>query len=751
MRSYPAKPSIYCSAALQTAAFATGCIALGLAFADSSWAQGAPPPSSTPENASPIETVTVVAEKRGVAENAQDVPIALTAVNGVELDERHVRTLQDLTIASPNVTLADAGTVPGFANFTIRGLGTSTTIPSMEPAVGIFVDGIYLGVGVGAVLDIFDIEDIEILRGPQGLLFGRNTTGGAVLINTRRPGDQFMVRGRFNYETGPQETGAASIEGPLGNQVRAKVTGYYSNDDGWFKNDFDGRKFGASRSGFVRPMLVFNTPSKDFDTTLIYEHSWRRSDGAVAQNPLYNTGFHINIDNRGYDRFHWDAVTLESNWHQLNGVFTNLFGYRDLSQDAAADIDALPIPAFHAQSKFDQHQYSDELRYFGSFFDKLDVTVGLYYFKQRYFYLERRLLVGGAVDSTLGGLVDHENYAAFGTVDYRINPTWTLTAGGRFTSERKKVEVATFLPVTALSRCNFTTEICKFNFPGPAFPGVPAEKTWDFFTPKLGVQWHPDTDLLVYGQWARGERSGGYNVRDTSVNPPLPPGPYDPEKQDAFELGVKSDWLDKRLRVNAAAFYDKIKDMQRDVNTTDPVAIVVQTTRNTADATIKGFEFEVTGAPTDELLLFGNVGYLDGNYDKIFFDLDGGGIGASDLRLNIPRLSKWSYAVGAAYKRNLPGDFVLRLRADYGYRSRSASTDDNTRYFVPIEDLSANLAVTLPGDHWTISVYGRNLLDKVTEGVNAPLPDKVGPFLVGGSFRTLNEGRVVGVQASFSY
>jgi iron complex outermembrane receptor protein len=746
MRSYRAKPNIHRSVALQTSAIAAASVALGLTFADRARAQGTPNPP--PESASPIETVTITAQKRGVAEDAQTVPIALTAVNGVELEDRHVQDLQDLTIASPNVTLADAGTVPGFANFTIRGMGVSSTIPSMEPAVGVFVDGIYLGVGVGAVLDIFDIEDIEILRGPQGLLFGRNTTGGAVLINTRRPGDKFMVRGRFNYETGPQETGAASIEGPIGKQLRAKITGYYSNDDGWFTNQFDGHSLGASRTGFVRPTLVWS-PTAEIDNTIIYERGWRRGDGAVAQNPAYNTGFNVSIDNRGYNHHDWEAVTVESNWRTGLGIFTNLFGYRRLDEAASADIDARPVPAFNALNRLDQHQYSDELRYSGRFFDRFDVTAGLYYFTQSYTYLERRVLVAGAIDSTLGANVDDTNYALFGQVDYHIDPAWTLTAGGRLMREEKTVQIATFYPSTAGSRCNFTTGVCTYNFPGPSFPGAPGSKTWDDFTPKLGVEWQPNQEMLVYGQWSRGVRAGGYNVRNTSFV--VPPGPYDPERQDAFEVGLKSDWLDKHLQVNAAAFYDKIKDIQRDINLTDPIVGVVQVTRNTADATIKGFELELAGAPTDELVLFANAGYLDGNYDAIFFDLDGGGIGASDLGLRIPRLSKWSYGIGATYTNTLPGEFLLKLRADYGYRSRAAATDANTAYFVPIEELSASATVTLPGGHWSLSLYGRNLLDKVTEGVNSPLPAFIGPFPVGGSFRTLNEGRVIGIQASFAY
>jgi iron complex outermembrane receptor protein len=200
------------------------------------------------------------------------------------------------------------------------------------------------------------------------------------------------------------------------------------------------------------------------------------------------------------------------------------------------------------------------------------------------------------------------------------------------------------------------------------------------------------------------------------------------------------------VRINAAAFCS-IDDIQRDINQPDPVVGVVQVTRNTADATIKGFELEIAGAPTDELVLFANVGYLDGRYDTIFFDLDGGGIGDSDLALNIPRLSKWSYAVGAAYTRNLPGDFLLRLRTDYGYRSRAAYTDSNTAYLAPIDELSASATITLPQGHWSFSLYGRNLLDKVTDGVNSPLPLTLG----GGSFRTLNEGRVLGIGASFTY
>ena len=428
-----------------------------------------------------------------------------------------------------------------------------------------------------------------------------------------------------------------------------------------------------------------------------------------------------------------------------NGTVTNLAGYRTLEQRVSTDNDGAPISGFPFVTLTKQHQFSEELRYFGRILDTLDLTAGLYYFTQSYSYLERRVFPTRDIDSTLGADVDVANYAVFAQADYHVTPALTLIAGGRFTRDEKDVKIATFVASTAQSRCNFETETCVYNFPGPNFPGSPGKSTWDNFTPKLGFQWQADDELLVYGHWARGVRSGGYNVRNTSTS--VPPGPYDPELQDAFELGVKSSWFDSRLIANAALFYDKIKGMQRDVNVTDPVVAIVQVTRNTADATIKGFELELAGALTGELVLRANAGYTDGHYDEIFYDLDGGGIGASDYHLAIPRLVRWSYALGATYTHNFPGDFLLRLRADYGYRSRAASTDSNVAFLPEIEDLSASASLTLPGQHWSFSLYGRNLLDNVAYGVHAALP----AFLGGGTLRTLNEGRVIGVEASFTY
>ena len=725
----------------RTSILANSVLAVFLLCAHSAWTQTVPTPTE-PEGSSPIESVVISAEKRGVAEDAQTVPLSLTVINGVDIQERHAVDLHDLSTAAPNVTLA-AGP-QGFGMFTIRGLGVNTTIPSMEPAVGVFVDGIYLGLSTGGVLDLVDIENVEILRGPQGLLFGRNTTGGAILINTRRPGDTFAAYGSVSYETGPQEIALLSIEGPLGRQFRAKVTGYYSNDDGWFTNQFNGRSFGALRDYVVRPMVVW-TPTAAFDSTLIYERGSRRGDSAPTQNSAYFSGFKIGLNDAGYIHLDWESVTLESNLRTAIGTVTNLAGYRRLDQAVTGDSDGAPISGIRQATLTNQHQFSEELRYFGRIFDTVDLTAGLYYFTQSYTYLERRVVYGSGIDSTFGAAVDAANYAVFLEADYHLNPELTLIAGGRFTRDEKDVKIATLATPPALSRCDFVAQTCVYNFPGPAFPGAPGNAAWDNFTPKLGFKWQADDELLVYGHWARGVRSGGYNVRNTSTS--VPPGPYDPELQDAFELGAKSSWFENRLYANAALFYDTIKGLQRDVNQIDPVVAVVQVTRNTADVTIKGFELELAGAVTNELVLRANTGYTDGKYDKVFYDLDGAGIGPSDYHLLIPRLVRWSYALGATYTHNFPQDFLLLLRVDYGYRSRAASTDSNVAFLPEIEDLSASVSLTLPGQHWSFSVYGRNLLDNIAYGTNGAVPASLG----GGTVHTLNEGRVIGIEASFTY
>lgn len=246
----------------------------------------------------------MTATKKADAENVQDVPLAVTAYGEKQLDALKVRDLESLSYSMPNVSLDDIGTAPGVANFAIRGLGINSSIPSIDPTVGVFVDGVYLGINGGVVLDIFDLESVEVLRGPQGILFGRNTTGGAVLINTKKPTDEWEANFKGAAETGARGTGMnyyamGGVGGPLIDGVlRARVAPYYNKDNGWFERYLGGPTtgqpdefvdFGKAETLLVRPSIYW-TPSDSFEMTLRYEHGDADSNGPAAQNHTNGLG-----------------------------------------------------------------------------------------------------------------------------------------------------------------------------------------------------------------------------------------------------------------------------------------------------------------------------------------------------------------------------------------------------------------------------------------------------------------------------
>ncbi len=688
-----------------------------------------------------IEEIQVYGTKKNRAEELQDVAAAISAFNESVLDARGVTTVEDLSFASPNVTLDQVGTTPGVQNFSIRGLGNNSSIPSVDPTVGLFIDGVYLGITAGVVVDTFDLQSVEVLRGPQGLLFGRNVTGGAVLLRTKRPTGEFGAKAKISYETGPQYTAAASVEGALaGDKLAGKLSFYYKDDDGYFDNIADPtRDVGAQETIMVRPTLVFS-PSESLDFTVIYEHGDLDGDGpapqrALSPNPsVTSNNIFVEIDEPGAVDIQWDQLTLETNWDVGPGTLTNIFGYRNVDQTGTSDIDSSPLPLFHANVLIDQEQISNELRYYGEFSDQLSVTGGLYYFEQDVLYREARFIAFGSIVGGLGGDQDHKNYGAFLNVDFDVADRITLTAGARYTEEKKSANVSRF------GACNAITLVCAPDF-------VDDEK-WSNLTPKIGVQWDATDDALVYAHWTKGFRSGGYNFR-TTVPQIFDAGPTDEEKQDSFEVGFKSSWMDRQLVLNGAVFYNDLQDLQRELNVTNPIVGVVQGIRNTADATVKGFELDMVALPTPQWAINASVGYLDGDYDEVRFDLSGDGvINATDLALSIPRAPEWTYTIGTTFDQDLGDWAVLSLRGDYSHRSSTFFTDNNVGTLPSYDVFNAAISLISFDEQWTLTFYGRNLSDEAILQQNTPLP--FGQF---GAPRlsTIQEGRRWGVELKFQY
>lgn len=714
---------------------------LALAIANPVQAQEAnDQPVSTDQNNEQrgFDEIVVTATKSSEAQNVQDVPFAVTAFGSKQLDEQHVRSLEDLSFSAPNVQLEDVGTAPGFANFSIRGLGINSSIPSIDPTVGVFVDGIYMGISAGILFDTFDLDGIEVLRGPQGLLFGRNVTGGAVVVRTKAPSDQLTIDARAALETGLSKTGSISVSGPLiEDKLSGKIALYYNDDDGWFENQFNGNQdFGASETLIARSALKF-TPSDAVEILGRYEHGRIRGDGAVVSNfGLFpRESFGVSVDEEGLNKSDWDQATLELNVDTGfgDGVITNIAGYREYSATVISDIDGSPNFVFHADTFTEQSQFSNELRYAGTF-GPVDVTAGVYYFEQQINYVERRRLFAGAFNVSGGGRQDQQTYGVFVSTDWHLNDVFTVNAGVRYSYEKKEVQVANL----AGDLCDpLGTRTCSTY-------GFNDSESWSDPTFKLGFQWEPSSDTQAYAFFARGFRSGGYNFRNGSTQ--VDPGPFDAEKQDSWEIGLKQD-IGGIVRLNLAAFNNEIKGTQREIIRPILPLGTTQVIRNSANLRIRGVEAEATLRVGEHLTLSGQFGYSDGKYQDIFFDLNADGvIDAADFNLSPPRLAPWSYGGAAAFEHDFPGGGEFNARLNYSHRDSSWSNDANTGLLSQADMIDANISVKSADKQWTFSIYGSNLLNDQTEGNVSPLP-----FFAGSTFSSINRGRVVGAEIKFKY
>ncbi|MFT5711242.1 MAG: iron complex outermembrane receptor protein [Halioglobus sp.] len=718
-----------------------------------------------------LEEVIVTARKR--EEGAQDVPLSVSAYNSDQLEALKVRDLTSLAVGMPNVSLEDVGTTRGTANFSIRGLGINSSIPSIDPAVGVFVNGVYMGVNSGIIFDVFDLASIEVLRGPQGTLFGRNVTGGAVLLNTKTPGEELEGTARYAVDTG-DEGGINSyymgaIGGPVTDNLGARLVVYYNDDEGKFENEFNGEDFGAIEQTMVRGTVVW-APTDSTELILRYENVDIEGQGPAAQNHTNGNGVSgafanfdrdstkLSIDEEGSQDSETDFFTAELNWDVDfgEGTITNIFGYRDSSAITVSDIDAQPVWLFHAPAWLDATQYSNELRYSGVFADKANVTVGGLYFNNEIVYHERRNLLGiatGGVSPAAsfdgGGEYNVETYNLFAQVDYDLNDQWTLTAGINYSYEEKDAKIASLSqninsPFNPANACNIVTggpNSCPFDFVD--------DENWDNLAPKLGATYHLGDDSRIYGHWTRGFRSGGYNLRNTSFDPADSPGPFDEEEVNNFELGYKSshDWG----RLNAAIFYNEIENMQRETNNPGPIG-VIQVVKNTADATLSGIEVDGTFVLGENLLMMAAVGYVDAEYDEVRDDLNGDGvIDGKDEALDIPRAPELTYSLGFTYDMDIGSWGYANARINYAYRDEMAYTDSNAGFIGEAEVLDAGLDFYSNNGKWVFSLYGRNLLDNNWHGGDTQLPDTIGGVPTGGSFAPLTAGARYGAEVTYNF
>ena len=675
-----------------------------------------------------VEEVLVTARKRADLESVQDVPLAVSAFSGDQIEALFAADLTDISANVPNASAYSSATFPGYVNFFIRGMGVAGTVLSDDPAVGVFVDGVYQGISAGIVFDSFDLEAVEVLRGPQGTLFGRNVTGGAALLRTRKPTEEFSGRVRVIGGNDGNLQAAASISGPLvEGRLLGKIAVFHTQLDDWMDNPageaagFD--DLGELDQQVVRGALTW-LASETFTADLRLEFGQSEEDplpiwaedntlllgvqpipglseaGAQDSNDPIANG----VNDHPLDA-EWTSGSIELNWDLPMGSLKSITALRDLEQkDLTQDFDGSIVAIFDVNNSFiEQEQFSQELIFNTSISETVDLTTGFFYFDQEFKYGERRF---GALFAALGGglqahsSTDHQVAGLFAQADIALSEQWVLTLGGRQSWEEKDTQIGQFgssLACTGLGGTDPRT--CPFNFEG--------EDDWSNFTYKAGIQFLATEDAQLYGSYTRGFRSGGFNIRQ---NVGVVPGPYDEEIVDAFEVGAKTDLADGRARINLSLFLNEYDDLQRTVVGTDGF----QTVSNAAKATIQGVELETSWLIVDGLLLQANMGLLDAELKD--FVNPRGGAGGAPVTIDgtrLPFIPKWQRELHLTY--DIPtGPGNLTLRASYRYVDDVESTDDNLGFpGSSYEEFDASVAYSPDSRNWRIAVFGKNLTDNI--------------------------------------
>jgi len=635
-----------------------------------------------------LEPMVVTAQKR--PEAPTDVPISMTLVSGELLDEYNINSLDDLSSFVPGLTISQAATT---TRIFLRGVGSGGN-QGFEQSVGTFVDDIYYARPRQLRLPLFDTRQVEVLRGPQGTIFGKNTVAGAINIRTREPTDFFYSDVSALYEIEHNEYQASGIvSGPLTDTLRGRLSVRAGGMDGFLHNSFNGNDEPQTDYYTVRGKFQW-LPLENLDISGKYERNELDVDGRsiqiieapLALMPLF-TSFDPSFEDRlnesksvgglGNENSKTDSNlgTLRMEYALDDFSLVSLTGYTDYDYDDDRDVDFSPVPLLFQREKQGFSQFSQEVRLLSPDTASFKYLVGAYYQEE---HLDNTNYVDANFSLPFIGLpqsatrqidFDQDTWTAavFSQISYDITDDLILSAGLRYTYEEKKAD-------QSLQFNNFKT---KFQNPGletiyqAAGFGVPhrfkGKLTESYFTPSASIQYYLFEKTTFYATYAEGNKSGGFNEAETSGKPE--DFEFDPEHSRSYEIGTKSVFLNGDAHFNLNLFYTQFKDLQ--VNAFDGVDFIVG---NAAESTSKGVEFEAGWQLTDGLVLSGNFNWLDSKYDSFrngsctIAQTTASGLGPActqDLSGKTTQFAPdYSGTVSLNYWRPIPGNLALAARID---------------------------------------------------------------------------------------
>lgn len=683
-----------------------------------------------------IEEITVTARRR--AESLQDTPIAISAMTSEGLEARGIDNVTQIGDFTPNVKFNSSVPVSASnatAAIFIRGIGQNDYQLSADPGVGLYLDGVYISRGVGNVLDVLNVERVEVLRGPQGTLFGRNTIGGAVSVVTKKPSKE--LAGSLELTTGSfgRYQVKGSLDLPLAEGIYTSFSGFYHKRDGYVKGVVTGAPDLGDTDNLAGRFALRLEPSSEVTIDIAVDGSRSRENSApnvaiainenapAAQywNAAYsgapgvctNLANPSRLTNQSCFNSQWALAPYQhgGTFSSISAVFSNgnpepyrsgsdvniwgasgtvdwklaenvslksITAYRKVTGFWTRDSDHSPASIIQTNSDWKQDQFSQELQLLGDIADgKVNWVLGGYYSNENGNHKDLVNIVDAVFLS--GAVLKGKSVAFFGQATWEMVTDLNLTAGIRWTEDQKTFNNANQYVVEAgfLTGAPFNPDGSGLQdgdpLMGPLGQSVTIkDKAW---TPMASLSYRFSPELLTYVSYSQGFKGGGFTQR---VFPPFAFIPsFKPETSTTYEFGFKSDLLDRHLRLNGAVFLNDYSNLQITVN--DPTLGFAPIIQNAARARIKGFELEMQSRPIDGLLVEAGLGYLDAKYRDVDIRALNAGVTTNTRLQNAP---KWTLSAGISYKIEAPGLGSFQPRVDWSYRSRVYNDAVNTPLLV---------------------------------------------------------------------
>jgi iron complex outermembrane receptor protein len=676
-----------------------------------------------------LEEIIVTARKR--EEPLEKTPVAVTAVSDEELHKTFTGSLTDIASLTPNTQIRTAGEFGHSSILGFRGVVGGGANFDSDPPVAIYVDGLYQTTNTINLESLFGIESIELLRGPQGTLFGRNAFAGAINVTSKNPTGQFGSDAELTLGNNGRKNVDAALDFPFTDTFSGRLDVLSANSSGYYHNTLDGgNPIGGDANDSARVTLLYKPNDRLnilFKYNFVDDQSGPTPNKYSAdppgnlfailypnQHPNYGstdlgphgTGgpFDVGFTDRcecNYTKI--NSLSLKTDYSTGLGQLTSITGYQHVNASIQDDATGTPEPLLLGQLPYTIKAYTEEVRLLSQVSDRFKLLSGLYYLNDALYEADNQYIILSGT-STKNSEQHRHSAAAFLDGEYTLADGVHLALGARYTAETKNFLFGAAVPV-----------------PGGVVTYVPLSASWHNLSPKASIDYQLRPDTMIYATWSRGFKAGGFQALASTA---AGAGPYGDETMDASEIGIKSFLWDRRARFSADVFYEKLSGLQRAVTLLEN-GVSNNLTINAADANSKGVEIESAFTPMDALTITANVGFLDAYYTSFCADFTplnvnqprcGAVPGAVDNTNLVPsNAPKWQAFLSVDYVVPLAGGDTITFHGDDNYSSWSFSTDDNAPigYRRAAAFLNGSIKWSGARQKFFVSVWGRNLTDKI--------------------------------------